>query len=122
MTITYLDNSNEPFLRVKAHYEKYITLLSPSAAMEIQEFLVTGTEDALICYAIDIAVDNNARKWPYIRRIIDNCIVNGIMTLGQYRLNRANLATQSNQSKKPIGSGNPFLDMVGEGGFGDDTQ
>jgi len=52
----------------------------------------------LICKAIDESVDANARNWFYTRSIINSCITSGILTLEQFKVNKAN--RDANKSRK----------------------
>jgi len=74
--------------------QKTASLLSTTGFLEIQDFLQQGVEVALICRAIDASMDSGARNWVYAKRIIDNCIIKGILTLEAYEANEANRNAQ----------------------------
>jgi len=90
---------NSGFAKIQWHYEKYIGgPVSNTAALEIIDFLNAGVEPELICKAIDESVDANARNWFYARSIINSCITSGILTLEQFKVNKAN--RDANKSRK----------------------
>jgi len=79
---------------IQHHYEKTIGgLMSPTARTDVAKFLQVGVEAALVCHAIDVAIDNGARNWAYARTIIDRCVAQGILTQQQYKAHEKNRAT-----------------------------
>ena len=86
-----VDNLHNPIKYVQAHYQKHMAnLLSPTAYQEIIDFLDSGVEDKLICRAIDLSIDANARNWPYARKVLDSCITKGVLTLCDFEVSEAN--------------------------------
>ncbi|MCL2840310.1 MAG: DnaD domain protein [Defluviitaleaceae bacterium] len=76
---------------VQAHYHKLMgNMLSPTAYMEIADFLNSGVESQLMCRAIDISIDANVRNWAYAKKVINTCISQDILTLVQYETHEAN--------------------------------
>jgi len=80
-------------------------LMSTTAVTEIIDFLKHKAEAAMICRAIDAAVDANVRKWVYVKKIINENICQGILTLQQFNLNEANRETSKNK-RDTKGGGN----------------
>ena len=92
---------HNPIRHIQKHYEGVTgNMLSTTAYMEIQDFMNQSVEGALMCRAIDISVDSGARNWIYAKRIIDNCIVKGILTLEAYEQNEANRKAQKSKIAK----------------------
>ena len=47
-------------------------------------FVHGGMETALVCRAIQISAENNARRWSYAAAILRNCENKGVLTLRQF--------------------------------------
>ena len=86
--VTAASEDNEIGL-IQQCYEKYIGMISSSIFLEIQDFLKSGVEAALICRAIEKCVENNVRKWSYVRRILTDCVTNAILTFDKFKQNEA---------------------------------
>ena len=87
---------------IQRHYEKYIGGLVSSAALsDIVDALNANVEPGLICKAIDIAVDANARKWAYVRPILNGWIVAGILTLESQITQEANRNANKSHALRP---------------------
>ena len=88
----------EPIKAIQHHYETYIGgLISSPMYLEIKDFLESGIEPALICAAIDKAVAANKRSWLYARKILNNCVIGGIFTLEQFKVDNANWEASRNK-------------------------
>lgn len=57
--------------------------LTPAAWEELRQMQEDGAGSDLICWAIERAVDANAKNWNYISRVIDRCVAAGIKTASQ---------------------------------------
>jgi len=97
-----IDQHGNVIQHIQKYYQQHMgNLLSPTAYMEIAEFLNEGVEGELICKAIDVSIDMNKRNWPYARSIVNNCICNNIKTLAEHEIHEAN----RNASKTRLGGG-----------------
>ena len=86
-----IDQYGSVIHHIQKHYQQCMgNMLSTTAYMEIAEFLTTGVEAQLICRAIDASIDANVRNWNYAKKIVNSCIVQGVLTLEQYETNEAN--------------------------------
>ena len=70
------------------YYNNNITLISPTVAEEINYYLDDGLTEGLIKRCIKEAVDQNARKWKYIKTILDNCKKDNIRTVEEFEINQ----------------------------------
>ena len=52
-------------------------------------FVSKGLETALVCRAIQLAAENNVRKWSYAAAILRDCESKGITTLSAFNANNA---------------------------------
>ncbi len=66
-------------------YENNFGLISPYVAENINTYIADGIKEDLIIEAMKTAVDNNVRRWNYVRTILNDCINNNIKTLEQYK-------------------------------------
>lgn len=80
------------------HYEKSINMLTPKIMTDIYGFLDDGFEDEVICRAIDEAVTANVRNWNYASKVLVNCFQQGVMTVEQFNILKAE-RTQAKQEK-----------------------
>lgn len=80
-----LEIKNEKKENPFTFYENNFGLMSSYTAENINTYLVDGLSDELIVEAMKEAVDNNARKWNYVKAILDDCIKNNIQTVEQYK-------------------------------------
>ena len=89
----YIEEEKEEELKVDikeeenpfTFYENNFGLLSTYIAENINTYLVDGLSGDLIIAAMKEAVDNNARKWNYVKTILNDCINEKITTVEQYR-------------------------------------
>lgn len=68
------------------HYEQNIGFISSSVLMQIESYKADGVDDGLIIKAIDQACIHNAKKWSYIRAILNDCIGHDIYTEKQFEI------------------------------------
>ena len=66
-------------------YENNFGLITPYIAENINTYLIDGITEELIIEAMKEAVNNNVRKWNYVKSILNDCINNNIQTVEQYR-------------------------------------
>lgn len=67
-------------------YNNNITLISETTAQEIGTYMDDGLTGELIKRCIKEAVDQNARKWKYIKAILDDCKRENIKTKEEYEI------------------------------------
>ena len=70
-------------------YEKYIGIVTPLVAEDIDDFLSKGVEPELIIRIIEYACERNARNRQYIQQAIMNNLNDGILTLDAYNRKEA---------------------------------
>lgn len=67
-------------------YENNIGVVPPSVTLEFREYyLERGLTVSVIIKAIETAAENNARAWPYIKRILERCVMEKIITAEDWR-------------------------------------
>jgi DnaD/phage-associated family protein len=70
------------------YYTKHICsgVSSSTSTVEcdIEKFLAQNIEVSLIQRVIDEVVDRNVKNWAYVKRILNTCKSNGILTLEQF--------------------------------------
>ena len=65
-------------------YEGAIGAIPRYVVDEAMSFVHGGMETALVCRAIQISAENNARRWSYAAAILRNCENKGVLTLRQF--------------------------------------
>lgn len=78
-----------PSAAVLHAYEKYIGIVTPLVADDIDVFLSKGVEPELIIRIIEYACERNARNRQYIQQAIINNLNDGILTLDAYNRKEA---------------------------------
>lgn len=82
-------------------YNNNFGLITQHEAESINSFLEDGVESKLIIKAMEIAIENKAKNWGYVKKIIQNKLEQGIKTLKQfeaYELERQNKNTGGNNN------------------------
>lgn len=83
------DDEAPPSAAVLHAYEKYIGIVTPLVADDIDDFLSKGVEPGLIIRIIEYACERNARNRQYIQQAIMNNLNDGILTLDAYNRKEA---------------------------------
>ena len=83
------DDGAPPSAAVLHAYEKYIGIVTPLVADDIDDFLSKGVEPELIIRIIEYACERNARNRQYIQQAIMNNLNDGILTLDAYNRKEA---------------------------------
>lgn len=83
------DDEAPPSAAVLHAYEKYIGIVTPLVAEDIDDFLSKGVEPELIIRIIEYACERNARNRQYIQQAIINNLNDGILTLDAYNRKEA---------------------------------
>lgn len=83
------DDEAPPSAAVLQAYEKYIGIVTPLVADDIDDFLSKGVESELIIRIIEYACERNARNRQYIQQAIMNNLNDGILTLDAYNRKEA---------------------------------
>ena len=83
------DDEAPPSAAVLHAYEKYIGIVTPLVAEDIDDFLSKGVEPELIIRIIEYACERNARNRQYIQQAIMNNLNDGILTLDAYNRKEA---------------------------------
>lgn len=83
------DDEAPPSAAVLQAYEKYIGIVTPLVADDIDDFLSKGVEPELIIRIIEYACERNARNRQYIQQAIMNNLNDGILTLDAYNRKEA---------------------------------
>ena len=86
-------------------YNNNFGLITPHIAENIFSYLDDGLEEKLIIKSMEEAVNNNARRWNYVKAILDDCLNNNIHTLDQYLIKQKefkNKKTNKTTTKKEI--------------------
>lgn len=66
-------------------YENNFGLMSTYIAENINTYLADGLTEELILEAMKNAVDNNAKTWGYVKKILNDCIEKNITTAEEYK-------------------------------------
>lgn len=77
---TNILNTND----IYSYYENFIGIMNSTTYQTIESYLQDGMTEELIKLAIDKAVDNGARKWSYIKAILNNWNSSNIKTVSDY--------------------------------------
>lgn len=83
------DDEAPPSAAVLHAYEKYIGIVTPLVAEDIDDFLSKGVEPGLMIRIIEYACERNARNRQYIQQAILNNLNDGILTLDAYNRKEA---------------------------------
>lgn len=83
------DDEAPPSAAVLHAYEKYIGIVTPLVADDIDDFLSKGVEPGLMIRIIEYACERNARNRQYIQQAIMNNLNDGILTLDAYNRKEA---------------------------------
>jgi DnaD/phage-associated family protein len=57
---------------------------------EVAEFLAKGATHEVMCYAVDVTIENGAKGWAYARAIIQRWLAAGATTVDAARVEQAN--------------------------------
>ena len=79
-----LNNKNINTDDIYSYYENFIGIMNSTTYQTIESYLQDGMTEELIKLAIDKAVDNGARKWSYIKAILNNWNSSNIKTVSDY--------------------------------------
>lgn len=90
-------------LIVKA-YEDSIGLMPQYVVDSACAFIRDGLEPGLVVRAIQIAAENNVRKWSYVSAILRDCEQRGIWTLREFDVERRKRNDESDASACTTGS------------------
>lgn len=85
-------------------YFQNIGVVAPATATEICSFIDDGILDEMILYALQKAVDANAKNWKYAKTIINSWVEKGISTLEQVKAEDVEFKNR----KKPIAAKKEF--------------
>lgn len=66
-------------------YENNFGLIPPYVAENINTYIADGLQEDLIIETMKTAVENNVRRWNYVKTILNDCINNNIKTVEQYK-------------------------------------
>jgi DnaD/phage-associated family protein len=55
-------------------------MVNANICQKVAGLLEGGVEDALICRAVDEAVEANKRNWSYVERVVNDCFVAGVLS------------------------------------------
>ena len=87
--------------KVIEFYNNNFGLITPYIAEDIFLFLDDGIEKELIIKAMKEAIDNNARKWKYVKAILNDCLNNKIHTLKQYEIKQKEFKNKKTNKTPP---------------------
>lgn len=92
---------NEDYKKVINFYEDNITLITPTVAEDIENYLFIDKLQAdLVIACMKEAVDRNKRNWKYIVSILNDCCNNKITTAKQFKIKQEEFRSNKNQNKK----------------------
>ncbi len=66
-------------------YQNNFGLMSSYTALNMNTYLEDGLTGELIIEAMKDAIDNNAKTWAYVKKILNNCLEQNIKTAEQYK-------------------------------------
>lgn len=75
-------------------YQNNFGLMSTYTAENINTYLLDGLSEELIVAAMKEAIDNNARKWNYVKTILNDCLKENITTVEQYKAKQIEFKNQ----------------------------
>jgi len=90
---------NKDLQKIVKFYENNINLLSPTIYEEIQSYLKDGIEADLIVRSLKESVDRNCKSWKYAKGILDNCVINKIMTLHDFEIQQEQFKNKTKPKK-----------------------
>ncbi|MEG0357604.1 MAG: DnaD domain protein, partial [Christensenellaceae bacterium] len=79
------ENANVSAKKSMYFYFQNIGGVAPATATEICSFIDDGISDEMILYALQKAVDANAKNWKYAKAIINSWVNKGLNTLEQVK-------------------------------------
>ena len=79
-------------------YENNFGLMPSYVAENINTYIADGLQEDLIIEAMKTAVENNVRRWNYVKSILNDCINNNIQTVEQYKAKQ--IEFKNNKSNK----------------------
>lgn len=103
---------DEGLSRVIRLYERIISNFPTSRATELLKGYTEELGADVVCHAIEIAADNNVRKWAYIEKILQDYSHNHFTTLEQVKLNEQ----LREEERRRMQSGNAGRNYSSNGG------
>lgn len=94
------NGGNEDVKKVVDAYEGAIGAVPRYVVSEALGFIASGMETSLVCRAIQLAAENNVRKWTYASAILRDCENKGITTLHAFEAESAAHKAQKAQPEK----------------------
>lgn len=92
------NGGNDVVKEIVDAYEGAIGAIPRYVMSEAMGFVESGLETSLVCRAIQIAAENNVRKWSYAAAILRECENKGVTTLSAFE---AENAARKAQKEKP---------------------
>lgn len=106
------DVVDEGLSRVIRLYERIISNFPTSRATELLKGYTEELGADVVCHAIEIAADNNVRKWAYIEKILQDYSRNNYTTIEQVKLNEQ----LREEERRRMQSGNAGRNYSSNGG------
>lgn len=92
---------NQDYKNVINFYEDNITLITPTVAEDIENYLFNDRLQAdLIIACMKEAVNRNKRTWHYVISILNDCCNNNIKTAKQFKIKQEEFKSNKNQKTK----------------------
>lgn len=92
---------NQDYKNVINFYEDNITLITPTVAEDIENYLFNDRLQAdLIIACMKEAVNRNKRNWHYVVSILNDCCNNNIKTAKQFKIKQEEFKSNKNQKTK----------------------
>ena len=82
-------------------YNNNIGMITQYIAENIDTYLEDGIEAELILTGMQEAVNNNARRWNYVKAILDNCLKDNIYTKEQYLIKQREFKQTNKNNQGP---------------------
>lgn len=94
------NGGNDVVKEIVDAYEGAIGAIPRYVMSEAMGFVESGLETSLVCRAIQIAAENNVRKWSYAAAILRECENKGVTTLSAFEAEGAAHKAQKSQPEK----------------------
>ena len=111
-SVSAADAAKTPLLppSPETFFAENFTAMTDYYKRELHRFRKQGCDDALLLCAMQEALDHDAVKWCYVRRILERCVSEGLFAGTAYRQSK-----ESNASALPSLAEAPRADFTGGG-------
>ena len=90
--------------KIVSSYEACIGPIPRHVAEDAAGWISQGMDPELICKALELAAENNVRRWAYVQGILRNCQAGGISTLTAFEAREAERARSGTEGARKPGA------------------